>query len=159
MKKILLILMAMFAFGLQNASAQDGIKIVTNHPDFDIKVKRCVASGKTVIIDLILNNEGTNDVTVSSVIAGNYSVAYDDEGNIYQKGNLCVKVANRNQYTAYTDEFMIPTGVPMKTSIQINNVSPSAENIARLSLCILCSAWGLNEHKLVKFSNIPITRK
>ena len=28
----------MFAFGLQNVSAQDGIKIITNHPDFKIKV-------------------------------------------------------------------------------------------------------------------------
>ena len=40
MKKILLFLMVMFAFGIQNVSAQDGIKIITNHPDFKIKVKR-----------------------------------------------------------------------------------------------------------------------
>ena len=40
MKKILLILMAIFAFGLQNASAQDGIKIITGHPDFKIQIKR-----------------------------------------------------------------------------------------------------------------------
>ena len=59
MKKILLTLMAIFAFGLQNVSAQDApLKIVTNHPDFSIKVKRCAASGKTVVLDLILNNEG-----------------------------------------------------------------------------------------------------
>ena len=37
MKKILLILMAMFAFGIQNVSAQDApLKIVTNHPDFKL---------------------------------------------------------------------------------------------------------------------------
>ncbi len=57
MKKLLLILMAMFAFGIQNVSAQDApLKIVTNHPDFNIKISRCVANGKTVIIDLLLIN-------------------------------------------------------------------------------------------------------
>ena len=63
MKKILLILVAMFAFGIQNVSAQDApLKIVTNHPDFNIKVKRCAASGKTLVIDLIATNTGSEDI-------------------------------------------------------------------------------------------------
>ena len=159
MKKIIMILMAIFAFGLQNVSAQDApLKIVTNHPDFNIKVKRCAASGKTVVLDLILNNEGTNDVKVRNVYVYRDSEAYDDEGNIYQGSDLKVKVANRPQYGGSTDDFMIPTGVPMRLSIQINNVSTSAERIARLSLYIDCSVWGLNTDKLVKLSNVPITR-
>ena len=159
MKKILLTLMAIFAFGLQNVSAQDApLKIVTNHPDFSIKVKRCAASGKTVVLDLILNNEGTNDVKVANVYVYCDSEVYDDEGNIYQGNDLKVKVANRPNYDGYSGDFMIPTGVPMRLSIQINNVSTSAERIARLSLYIDCSVWGLNTDKLVKFSNIPITR-
>ena len=160
MKKILLILMTMFAFGVQNVNAQDApLKIVTNHPDFNIKVKRCAASGKTVVLDLILKNEGTNDVEVNDVVVwGKYSEAYDDEGNIYQEDNLKVKVANRKQYERASGSFKIPTGVPMRLSIQINEVSTSAESIARLSLCFDCSVWGLNGNKLVKLSNIPITR-
>ena len=158
MKKILIILMAMFAFGLQNVSAQDApLKIVTNHPDFKIKVKRCAASGKTVVLDLILNNEGTNDVKVDGVSTFS-SEAYDNEGNIYQDTNLRIKVANREEYKSNSGSFMIPTGVPMRLSLQINNVSTSAESIARLSLCFDCSVWGLNGNKLVKLSNIPITR-
>ena len=158
MKKILLILMAIFAFGLQNVSAQDApLKIVTNHPDFSIKVKRCAASGKTVVLDLILNNEGTNDVKIDGV-STYYSEAYDNEGNIYQDANLRVKVANREEYKSNSGRFMIPTGVPMRLSLQINNVSTSAESIARLSLCVDCSVWGLSGNKLVKLSNIPITR-
>lgn len=159
MKKILLILMAMFAFGSQNINAQDApLKIVTNHPDFNIKVKRCAANGKTVVLDLILKNEGTSDVRVDNVGVYYYSEAYDDEGNIYQRGDLYVKVANRAEYRYESGDFMIPTGVPMKLSIQINNVSASAESIARLSLCVNCPVWGLNNQKLVKFSNIPISR-
>ena len=57
MKKILLILMAMLALGWQNVNAQDApIKIVTGHPDFKIQIKRCAASGNTVIIDMILSH-------------------------------------------------------------------------------------------------------
>ena len=126
MKKIIMFLMAIFALGLQNVSAQDApLKIVTNHPDFNIKVKRCAASGKTVVLDLILNNEGTNDVKIDGV-STYYSEAYDNEGNIYQDANLRVKVANREEYKSNSGRFMIPTGVPMILSLQINNVSTSA---------------------------------
>lgn len=163
MKKILLTLMAIFAFGLQNVCAQDApLKIVTNHPDFSIKVKRCAASGKTVIIDLILNNNGTNDVDVNEVRGGGgtyISEAYDDEGNIYQSDNLKVKIANRTTYEQYTTgEFSIPSGVPMRLSVQINNVPQSAESIARLKLIFFCNVWGLNSAKPVRINNIPITR-
>ena len=95
MKKILLILMAMFAFGIQNVCAQDApLKIVTNHPDFKIKIKRCAASGKTVVLDLILMNEGVNDVEGVMAFGGqgrwtwSCAEAYDDEGNIYQNESL-----------------------------------------------------------------------
>ena len=169
MKKILLTLMAIFAFGLQNVCAQDApLKIVTNHPDFSIKVKRCAASGKTVIIDLILNNNGTNDVEDynittntmgGSVFNFSNSEAYDDEGNIYQSENLKVKIANRTAYELYgSGEFSIPSGVPMRLSIQINNVPQSAESIARLKLIFNCKVWGLNYDKPVRINNIPITR-
>ena len=152
-------MVAMFAISLPNIYAQDAIKIVTNHPDFKIKVKRCAASGKTVVIDLILTNEGTNDVEGVTVSGGYWgSEAYDDEGNIYQKGNLSVKVANRNEYGETSGKFNIPTGVPMKLSIQINGVPQAAESIARLKLTVNCSAWGLNNQKPVKISNIPISR-
>ena len=159
MKKVLIFLMAMFAFGFQNVSAQDApLKIVTNHPDFQIKVKRCAASGKTVIIDLLLINEGTNDVENLWIGGGhNGSEAYDDEGNIYDK-DLKVKVANRTQYEYTMGNFNIPTGVPMKLSICIEGVSQSAESIARLKLNISCQNWGLTSNKPVKINNIPISR-
>lgn len=164
MKKILLILVAMFAFSFQSANAQDGIKIVTNHPDFKIKVKRCAASGKTVIIDLILTNNGTNDVENFQGKGGGWGnpqdpVAYDDEGNIYSGDKLMVKVANREIYDKYgSGEFNIPVGVPIKYSIKLDGVSQSAERIARLKLVFYYGGWGLDEKKPVRISNIPISR-
>ncbi len=161
MKKILLTLMALFAFGMQNVCAQDApLKIVTNHPDFNIKVKRCAASGKTVVLDLILTNEGGADVENVDVIGGgNGSEAYDNEGNIYQKDKIKVKVANRNEFSQWgTGDFNIPTGVPMKVSVNIEGVPQAAESIARLKLIVNCKVWGLDYQKPVKFSNIPISR-
>ena len=162
MKKILFILMAMMVIGVQNISAQDApMKIVTNHPDFNIKVKRCAASGKTVILDLILTNEGTNDVENVWVYGGwsNHSEAYDDQGNIYQNDAIAVKVANRKEYSCGdTGRFNIPTGVPMRLSVRIDGVPTAAESIARFKLFVNCSAWNLNDEKPVLFRNIPITR-
>lgn len=149
----------MFAFGLQNVCAQDGIKIVTNHPDFKVKVKRCAASGKIVVIDFVLENIGTKDVAVDNILVYNLiSEAYDDEGNIYQDKNLRIKVANR-AYGNATGGFNIPTDVPMKVSLQITDVPISAERIARLSLGVRCDAWGLKYGEPIRISNIPISRQ
>ena len=90
---------------------------------------------------------------------GDTSEAYDDEGNIYQRNNFKVKVANRPDYDMYgTGKFNIPAGVPIRLSISIEGVPLSAESIARLKILFLCSAWGLNWDKPVKISNIPISR-
>ena len=125
MKKILLIMMAMFAFGIQNVCAQDAIKIVTNHPDFKIKVKRCAASGKTVYIDLILNNTGYNDVEGLAAwgSGGNASEAYDDEGNIYRDNSIKVKV-----YAVGGDFFQIHP-IPLKNGNYLDLVSSDVNQI------------------------------
>ena len=157
MKKILLILMAMFAFGIQNVSAQDAIKIVTNHPDFKIKVKRCIASGNIVFLDLILNNLGTNDIEGISAGAWETEI-YDDEGNIYSGEHIKVKVANSKDFESYWAKFNIPTGVPITLNYKINNVSNSSENFTRIKIPFICSAWGLVSENPIRISNIPITR-
>lgn len=160
MKKFLFLLMALFAISFQGLQAQAPLKIVTNHPDFKIKVKRCAASGKTVIIDLILTNEGATDVEDILGWGGGWSTeAYDNDGNIYQKESIKVRVANRPDYNSgNSGRFKIPEGVPMKYSVCIENVPISTESIARLSLHFECAKWGLSSEKLVKISNIPISR-
>ena len=163
MKKVLFLLIALFTFGFQSINAQESAtKIVTNHPDFKIKVSRCAASGKTVVIDMILMNEGVNDIEniiLWACTTAEMIVTYDDQGNIYDCGSNFVKVANRKEYSNHdTGAFNIPTGVPMRLSVRIDAVSTSSEKIARLSLPFQCAAWGLNRDKPVKISNIPISR-
>lgn len=162
MRKYIMIMMAIFAFGIQHVSAQDGIKIVTGHPDFKLKVTRCAASDKTVIIDLILSNEGTDDVEnviLWACTTMEAIVTYDNEGNFYGCGSNLVKLANNPEYSDHdSGVFTILSGVPMRLSIRIEGVSTSAESIARITLPFECQAWGLNSQKPVKITNLPITR-
>ncbi len=161
MKKFLFLMVAMLAISIQGLQAQAPLKIVTNHPDFKINVKRCAASGKTVIIDLILTNEGATDVEDIDCNGGCWggTEAYDNDGNIYQGDAINVRVANRTNYDCRDcGKFKIPVDVPMKFSVCIENVPVSTESIARLSLHFVCEKWGLDRNKLVKISNIPISR-
>lgn len=160
MKKILLILMAMVAFGIQNISAQDGIKIVTNHPDFKVKVVRCAVSGTTAIIDLNFINIGSNDIDELVVYGGAAkSEAIDSDGNIYNENNIKVKLSKETEYHNYRCPLSMPTDVPMKITVKLENFSKAAEAIARLKLTVNCRPWGLTEDKPLRISNIPITRE
>ena len=166
MKKVLFLLMAMIAFGFQSVNAQDGMKIVSNHPDFKIKVKRCAASGKTVVIDLILTNMGSQDVENLTVYGGSdwgnpkVSEAYDSEGNVHKGGSLRVKLANAPSYTDNNESQSIDLlpEVPVRMSVKIDGVPISAESFPRLKLYFNCEKWGLNYDKMVVIRNIPISR-
>jgi len=161
MKKYFLMMMAIFAINLQGVNAQT--KIVSGHPDFKVKVSRCVASGKSVIMDLIFQNIGANDVQDVTVI-GSYngaSEAYDSEGNIYKNNDsdIEIKVANASGYDCHeSGRFYLPTDVPIKCSVRINGVPENAESIARLILIVNCPAWSLGWENRVKISNVPISR-
>ena len=163
MKKYFFAVIAMLAFAVQSITAQDRpLKIVTNHPDFKIKVSRCVANDKTVYLDLVLSNEGVNDVEVFELWACTTHEAimtYDNEGNIYGCRSNFVKLANSREYSDHgTGPVHLLAGVPMRLSIRIDGVSTTAESIARIDLPFNCAAWGLTSQKPVKISNVPITR-
>ena len=158
MKKILFTLMAIFALGLQNVNAQDRpIKIVTGHPDFNLKITRCVASGKTVVLDMVVTNLGENDIDLFKVHGSNYATkVYDDQGNIYDS-NINDKIANK-QYTTGSIEIKLVAGVPTKYSLMIENVSPQAETLVLVEPDIWIPAWK-TVNSTVKLRNIPITRE
>ena len=171
MKKILLILVAMFAFGVQNVNAQDApLKIVTNHPDFDIKVKRCAASGKTLIIDLVATNVGTEVIDDFYIMPTN-CIAYDDDGNVYEGGDgyVGVKVANQPQYAFVTITNFVETkhtkllpNIPCKISVSLKGFAVEATSVGLLELGAECKAFNLDSYKgeqRIKIHNIPVSRK
>lgn len=164
MKKILLILVAVFAFGIQIVNAQDApLKIVTGHPDFKIQIKRCAASGSTVVIDMVLSNIGAKDIdeiTLYGSPAWGRGEAYDDEGNIYSEGNgkkISLQLTNIKEYRSWIGPFRLLADVPMRLNVRIEDFSTSAERIALLKLGVECRQWGL-ENKSIMIRNIPITR-
>ena len=166
MKKVLFLLMVMIAFGFQSVHAQDTpIKIVTGHPDLKVKVKRCAASGKTIILDLVISNEGARDVERFALLgspAWDRGEAYDDEGNIYNEpngGKILLKVTNAASYESHTNAFRLLSGIPMRVSVKIEDFSTSATSIAFLKLGVDCEELGLGDHnKSITFRNIPISR-
>jgi len=159
MKKVLFLLMAMIAFGFQSVNAQESIKIVTGHPDLKIKVTRCAASGKTVVLDLTVTNVGDSDIPDFKVHGSGYATKiYDDQGNIYEGYDkpIKVKIANR-EYTTESQEIKLVAGVPFKLSYLISEVSPQAETLVLVEPDIYCPSWSINKD-IVKLRNIPIAR-
>lgn len=145
--------------GVYSSQQTRNITIVTNHPDFSIKVKRCAASGNTIIIDLILENIGTNDVTLDLGNSQTYFTsgrAWDDQGNEYIP---FYKYANDDGYHMMTGQKALIAGVPTKLSIKIEGVPVDVETIAKLLLDIRSREWGLVKDKPVTIGFIPITRQ
>lgn len=162
MKKILFAMMALFA--TCTMSAQDApTKIITGHPDFKVQVKRCAASGTTMVVDLVLSNEGTKDIDDIVLVgsAWDRSEAYDDEGNMYKEQNgtnIKIKVSNMKEYESRESRFRLLTDVPMRVSVRIEGFSATAERIALLKIGVQCRQWGLVEGKQITIRNIPISR-
>lgn len=170
MRRILLVVMTMFAFGVQFVSAQDEpMSIVTNHPDFTVKVKRCVASGKTLILDFVAINTGIDNVN-KFALAPILTEVYDDEGNTY-RGNIGAKVANQTNYTyqrnAFTDltmETKLLPNVPVKFSLIIPNFSQEATSVALIEIGVVCPKWNYlvnfrSFSQRLAIKNIPVMRK
>lgn len=147
----------------ESSFAEEAFRIITNHPDFKIKVLRCEASGSTCVIDMIFENIGSQDVNIK-IYGGDWlnstSVAYDDEANKYNGQNFLVAIANHG-LTYYYQEIDLPAGIPLKARVQIEGVKASVRMFRRIDLNIQCDSWGLDGYKgkMVKLFNVPISRE
>lgn len=131
-------------------SASDGaFKVVTNHPDFKIKVTRCEASGRTCILDFIMENQGSDDVNLT--VTASRTVGFDDEANEYDK-NMYLTISGKSTFS-----FTLRAGVPIKGQFRFESVPESAKTFRRIDFSLTCKAWGLTYDKPVMFKNIPIT--
>ena len=137
-------------------------RLTTNHPDFKVKVKRCEVSGKTCVIDLILENVGDSDVHIK--VGRSWGmIAYDDDANQYvggnQKGDIQIAVGNTSEWL-WSGTIKLMAGVPIKARIQIEGVTESATMFRRLDVGIRSDEWNLNnENKKLIFYNLPISRE
>lgn len=136
---------------------EGAFKLITNHPDFKIKVRRCEASGKTCVIDLIIENVGSTDVTMLVSYHSSYMIAYDDEANQYT--NMKLSLGSTEWINSGGSYRTLMAGIPVKARIQIEGVAESATMFRRLDWKMQCEAWGLNLSKPIKFINLPISRE
>lgn len=156
MKKILIILLAMFAFGLQNVSAQPNpIKIATGNPDLIVQVKKCVASGNQVFIDITIMDK-VDDVKVG-ILCGGCSEVQDSEGNTYNDyPKLYMKIGSNGSYTPHSAGLNLLSEVPSKVTFKLVGVPESAEFLPLMKIRLDSSKYGAPNYVTIK--NIPITR-
>lgn len=156
MKKILFTLaMMLMAIG---ANAQ--MKIVTGHPDLRVKLLRCVASDKTVVMDFVFSNDGSRDCRLLYVGGGYYgSQAFDDDANAYNGQDVKVSVG-KERLTDGGSSNAFPAETSLKVRVQIENVSLSATEFTRLNLGVSVEEFGMDGRaKPMKLYHIPITRE
>lgn len=136
-------------------------QIVTGHPDFKVKVTRCEASGKNVVLDMVFTNVSAQDVENWDICitCDGKSVVYDSEGNIYRWSDaLSVKVSN-GEYTYRHSNLKMISDVPMKVSLMITGVPANVESLARVDLQVNVPLFNINGYEApIKIKNIPIAR-
>lgn len=143
-----------------STTTPDGIKVVTGHPDFKIKVNRCVASDKTVLVEMTLLNAGRDDIDEIRICLGNGgTTVHDSEGNEYIGGYddpVWIKISNRD-YDKWVSDFSLVSGVPTRATWKIEGVPTYVHSIARIQFGVDCKKWGLD--RKCEIRNIPITRE
>lgn len=138
MKRILTLLSAVLLFaGI--ASAQS---ITTPSQNLKLQYKGARVVGNDIELTVILTNLSANEV-VLNLVGGTYqngmagSIVYDNEGNIYELGNVLVSVGNKSYAEQYSAG-VFPASVPVKCHILVRNVASDAASFAKVKLCFLC---------------------
>lgn len=134
-----------------------GKRIVTGHPDFKIEIKRCAASGTTVVLDMIVTNVSDTDVQFEVRGSGWRTKLYDNLGNIYEAKDIYVKIANK-EYTTSIHTIKLISNLPTDFTIKAENISEKATSFALVEPHIYSQEWGITKAGDVKLRNIPITR-
>lgn len=137
-------------------SEERPMRIITNHPDLKIKIKRCEVSGKTCVIDMEIENVGYEDVIIFTGSGSDYFIGYDDEMTEYT--NIKVAISNSN-WMGWNTKRNLMANLSMKARLQIEGVPAAATMFKRIDWTIYCDAWNLSDKKKIKFLNIPITRE
>ena len=134
-------------------------------PDVDVKFKRCIASGNTAYIDLLITNWTNKEISAMCVGQENmsgythfYTAAYDDEGNVYKYGgNLKITISGEDSLYHH---FSLPCEIPVKIRVYINNLSKYAREFSMLKVAFRgVSPVAPYGAALLEIRGIPITRQ
>lgn len=143
MKKALLVIATLLVSAVAFAQS-----VATPNAGLQLNIKGIQKAGGNVEITFLLTNKSNSEAVVN-LVGGQYqtgmsgSIAYDNEGNIYELGDVLVAVGKK----AYTEQYCgvsIPAGVGVKCRACIKNVDPAATQLSFLKLCFLCPQLQIN---------------
>ena len=106
--------------------------IISCHDDLEFTLVSCKISGTTATLEMKVKNIGDDNRFVR-LYGGQFSYAFDDQGNKYNAEELTIAMAGSSYSThsSYTD---IPAGVMTKCAIKIYNVDESAAVFDNISI-------------------------
>ena len=150
MKKIILLVIAsLITFA---ASAQ--VKINSGDPYIDLKYKRTIVSGSTVIIDFLMTNLSRGEIEACLYNFVNLSFT-DDEGNVYGNQNFKIDIGNSGKETG-----VFSPEIPLKVRLTLTNIDEYATAITSIIYPYYYYPLPSNNsvNRTMKIYNIPIPR-
>ena len=136
-------------------------EVQTGQDEFQIQITKVRKMGTQAIIDLMIENTGSEDREIDTQFYGAWLVAYDDKGNAYEWNQISI---GDNSWMglglgAGNSKRKLLAGVPVKARICINGLSNKASYITRMDWYLRCEEWGFNTKEFVKFTDITLTGK
>ena len=149
MKKIILLVIAsLITFA---ASAQ--VKINSGDPYIDLKYKRTIVSGSTVIIDFLMTNLSRGEI--EACLYNFVNLSFTDDGNVYGNQNFKIDIGNSGKETG-----VFSPEIPLKVRLTLTNIDEYATAITSIIYPYyyypLPSTNSVN--RTMKIYNIPIPR-
>ena len=106
-----------------------------------LQLKSAAVVGNDVELTYLVTNTSANE-TVINLVGGIYqtgmagSVAYDNEGNVYELADILVSVGNKS----YTDQYSagsFPANVPVKCHLLVKGIAGESRSLTKVKLCLL----------------------
>ena len=160
MKKFfLLLILGMIPFMTGNA------QIVGKSSDSSVEfvIKRVTDLGNgSFRLNLFITNHRKEDINSIGFLIQNFgnerkNQAYDDEGNVYNTDNWFFHSNEQKYPLIMMADFALPSEVPVKILIDIDNVDEFATVFLRLDLVLAIDQYP-NPRIYVQFKNIPLPR-
>lgn len=143
MKRLIITLAVMFLA----ISAFAQISVTTPSQNLKLQYKSARVEGNNVELTVLVTNLSDTEV-VLNLVGGLYqtgmsgSVAYDNDGNVYELGNMLVSVGNKS----FSDQYCagnFPAKVPVKCHILVRGIAREASSLTKVKLCVLCPQLGI----------------
>ena len=137
----------------------------SSDPNLEVVIKRVTDMGNgTFRINFLVTNLAKDDITRAKIspkdyygTSGRVSRVYDDEGNVYDSMKWHFEYDGKRYELNQMDYVSLPSKVPVKFLIDIDNVDEFATAFLRIDLMIEISDFG--KARYIQFNNVPLPRK